>query len=110
TVARARCPVILMHMAGLPATMQDAPAYRDVVGEVHGFLVGRLATAAAGGLPVDRIALDPGIGFGKTAEHNLALLRQLPRIAGIGRPVVVGVSRKRMIAALSRGEDADHRL
>jgi len=109
-VVRARCPVVLMHMAGTPATMQEQPSYRDVVTEVHGYLTGRLAAAVGAGLPVDRIALDPGIGFGKTVDHNLELLRRLSVLAGLGRPVLVGVSRKSMIARLSRNEPPDRRL
>ncbi|MEQ9814950.1 MAG: dihydropteroate synthase [Azospirillaceae bacterium] len=109
-VVRARCPVVMMHMAGTPATMQAAPAYRDVVTDVHGYLTARLAAAVGAGLPVDRVAIDPGIGFGKTVDHNLELLRRLPVLAGLGRPILVGTSRKSMIARLSRNEPPDRRL
>lgn len=92
-------PVVLMHMLGEPSTMQNDPHYDDVVGEVIAFLRDRVAAAAAKGLA--DIWVDPGIGFGKTLEHNLALLRNVRRIADeTGRPVVVGASRKRFIASI----------
>jgi dihydropteroate synthase len=84
----------LMHMQGEPRTMQASPAYHDVVAEVTAFLEERLAFAVAAGVPEDRICLDPGIGFGKTVEHNLELIRRLDVLASLGRPVLVGVSRK----------------
>jgi len=84
----------LMHMRGEPRTMQDDPRYDDVVADVKAFLEARLAFAVAEGVPEDRVHLDPGIGFGKTSEHNLELLRRLDELAAIGRPLVVGVSRK----------------
>ncbi len=98
--ARWRCPLILMHMQGSPLTMQHAPHYADVVGEVAGFLSARMRAAVAGGVAEDALLLDPGIGFGKRLEHNLALLRALPRLAGLGRPLVVGISRKSFISTL----------
>jgi dihydropteroate synthase len=87
----------LMHMLGEPRTMQDDPRYDDVVSEVVAFLEQRLAFATDAGISEDRICLDPGIGFGKTVEHNLALLARLEEIVALGRPVVVGASRKRFL-------------
>ena len=99
-VAERGCPVCLMHMLGEPRTMQDDPRYDDVVAEVTAFLEERLGVAVAAGVREEQVLLDPGIGFGKTLEHNLALLAHLDRIAAIGRPVVLGASRKRFIGAL----------
>jgi dihydropteroate synthase len=100
-VAEAACPLVLMHMQGAPSTMQRTPHYRDVVGEVEEFFRERLRAAEAAGVPASRIVLDPGIGFGKTVAHNLALLRSLPRLErAFDRPLVVGVSRKSFIARL----------
>lgn len=90
---------VLMHMQGTPATMQAAPHYDDVVGEVVAFLRERAAAAVAAGVDAGRIWLDPGIGFGKRREHNLALLAHLPRLVDVGFPVLVGASRKRFLAA-----------
>lgn len=91
-------PVVLMHMQGTPATMQAAPAYGDVVEEVTAFLVSRVAAAEAAGLARENVLVDPGVGFGKTLAHNLALLRALPEIAvRTRRPLVLGASRKRFI-------------
>ncbi len=98
--ANLRCEVVLMHMPGTPATMQDDPRYEDVVTEVVGFLQARADAAIKAGVAAGRIWLDPGLGFGKTPAHNLALLRSLDRIAAIGFPVVVGASRKGLIRAL----------
>lgn len=97
-VADAGAYVCLMHMQGQPRTMQIAPRYADVVGEVCGFLEERLSVAVAAGIQEDRICLDPGIGFGKTVAQNLALLNGLDRIRAIGLPVLVGVSRKSTLA------------
>ena len=94
------CGVVLMHMRGEPRTMQDAPAYADVTGEVEAFLLARAAAAMAAGVARERIVLDPGIGFGKTPAHNLRLLADLPRLASHGFPVLVGASRKRTVAAI----------
>jgi dihydropteroate synthase len=91
----------LMHMLGEPRTMQDDPRYGDVVSEVKAFLEERLAFAVAEGVPEDRIQLDPGIGFGKTVEHNLELLRRLGELAALGRPVVLGTSRKGFLGRLT---------
>jgi dihydropteroate synthase len=93
--------LVLMHMRGEPATMQAAPAYEDVVSEVSAFLSRRLEAAGAAGIPPGAVVLDPGIGFGKTLDHNLALLADLGRIAAAGRPVLVGVSRKSVVGALT---------
>jgi dihydropteroate synthase len=105
------CEVVLMHMLGAPGTMQDAPRYDDVVAEVEAFLLARALTAMAAGVARERIWLDPGIGFGKTPAHNLALLAALPRFVALGYPVLLGASRKRFIAALDPlGAEADARL
>lgn len=100
-VAARQCPVILMHMLGQPATMQDDPHYDDVVAEVRGFLAERAAAFEAAGVALHRVLVDPGIGFGKTLEHNLDLLNATDRIAVDGRPVCVGVSRKGFIGRLT---------
>jgi dihydropteroate synthase len=97
-IADAGAYVCLMHMQGEPRTMQVEPRYDDVVGEVAGFLEDRLAVAVAAGIPEEHICLDPGIGFGKTPDQNLALIRSLDRICSIGRPVLVGLSRKSTLA------------
>ena len=102
------CALCVMHMLGEPRTMQDAPRYDDVVGEVEAFLSAGWAEAEAAGIERRRIYVDPGFGFGKTLEHNLALMRALPRLAGLA-PVLVGVSRKGMIGALT-GRDVLGRL
>ena len=90
-------PVCLMHMQGLPASMQDNPDYGDVVVEVRDFLTARAAACIAAGIPPQRIVLDPGFGFGKTTEHNLQLLGRLPELVAAGFPVLVGLSRKSLI-------------
>ncbi len=95
------CAVCLMHMQGEPRTMQRAPSYQDVVGEVRAFLAGRVAASLTAGLPAERLVVDPGFGFGKTLEHNLTLLRRLPELAADGRPVLVGLSRKSMLGTLT---------
>jgi dihydroneopterin aldolase len=97
----------LMHMLGEPRTMQDDPRYDDVVSDVKAFLEERLAAAVAAGIAEERIQLDPGIGFGKTLEHNLELLRRLDEIVAIGRPVVLGTSRKAFIGKLTGREPAE---
>ena len=91
--------LILMHMQGDPRTMQDEPRYDDVVSEVKSFLAERVEAAVAAGVPEDRIWVDPGIGFGKTVEHNLILLARLGEIAELGLPVVAGTSRKRFLGS-----------
>jgi dihydropteroate synthase len=99
----------LMHMLGEPRTMQENPRYDDVVSDVKAFLEERLAAAVAAGVAEERVQLDPGIGFGKTLEHNLELLRRLDEIAAIGRPVVLGTSRKSFIGRLT-GRDVAGRV
>ncbi|MDP1739311.1 MAG: dihydropteroate synthase [Caulobacter sp.] len=94
------CQVVLMHMLGEPRTMQNAPVYGDVIAEVEAFLLARAEAAMAAGVARGKIWFDPGVGFGKTLEHNLALLRGLPRLASHGFPVLLGASRKRFIAAI----------
>jgi dihydropteroate synthase len=89
-----------MHMLGEPRTMQDDPRYNDVVSEVKAFLEERLAFAVEAGIPEDHVCLDPGIGFGKTVEHNVELLVRLDELAALGRPVLVGASRKRFLGRL----------
>jgi dihydropteroate synthase len=101
--------VVLMHMLGKPRTMQEDPRYDDVVAEVKAFLAGRLEAAVAAGIDEGRVWLDPGIGFGKTAAHNIELLRRLGELRGLGRPLVVGTSRKSFIGKLD-GSPADQRL
>jgi len=93
-------PVCLMHMQGQPGSMQQNPQYDDVVAEVSDFLHARIAACYQQGIPSERIILDPGFGFGKTLAHNLALLRRLPELCGLGYPLLVGVSRKSMVAQL----------
>lgn len=109
-VARRRAAIVLMHMRGTPATMQQAPWYEDVVEEVLGFLRARRDAALAAGIDGARILLDPGIGFGKTTEHNLALLRALRRFAALGPPLLVGTSRKRFIGEVTEQPDPSRRL
>jgi dihydropteroate synthase len=95
--AEAKAPMVLMHMQGTPATMQDDPAYTDVVAEVERFLAERAEAAEAAGVPHDSLVVDPGIGFGKRDQHNYALLAALPRFTLLGHPVLVGTSRKGFI-------------
>jgi dihydropteroate synthase len=92
--------IVLMHMKGDPKTMQEAPHYDDVVGEVHEFLRERIEAAAFAGVDPERIAIDPGIGFGKDLEQNLRLMHRIDALLDLGRPIVVGPSRKRFIGAL----------
>jgi len=106
-VRAADCGVVLMHLPGEPATMQDAPAYADVVGEVRGWLAARADAVLAEGVAADRLALDPGFGFGKTHEHNRQLLAGLDRLADLGRPLLVGLSRKSSLGRLTGRAVAD---
>ncbi|MGH8258147.1 MAG: dihydropteroate synthase [Steroidobacteraceae bacterium] len=108
TAAESGCAVCLMHMRGDPATMQRDPVYADVVSEVGAYLTERAAACRSAGIAADRLAVDPGFGFGKTLAHNLALLRALPQLAA-GLPVLVGLSRKSSIGALT-GRPAGERL
>jgi dihydropteroate synthase len=101
--------VVLMHMLGEPGTMQDDPRYDDVVVEVKAFLAERLAAATAAGISEEKIWLDPGIGFGKTATHNMELLRRLGELSELGRPLVIGTSRKSFIGKVD-GSAAGERL
>lgn len=103
------CGVVLMHMLGRPRTMQDDPRYDDVVTEVKAFLAERLEAAVAAGVPEEGIWLDPGIGFGKTGAHNMELLRRLGELRELGRPLVVGTSRKSFIGRID-GSPPDERL
>ena len=98
--AREGVPVILMHMQGTPDTMQVSPCYTDVVGEVASFLGTRADAARAAGVDPGAIVLDPGIGFGKTVEHNVELLARLDELVAIGRPILIGASRKRFLGRL----------
>jgi dihydropteroate synthase len=109
-VAEAGCPVVLMHMLGEPKTMQRDPRYEDVVREVRDFLAARAEHAVAAGVEPENIILDPGIGFGKTVEHNLALLKHLGSLVEIGFPVLVGASRKRFIGRIAGVEEPKDRV
>jgi dihydropteroate synthase len=110
-VARAACPVILMHHQGTPETMQKAPHYdRPVALEVYDWLEARIVAAELAGIKRENILVDPGLGFGKTVQHNLVLLNHLSLFHGLGCPLVLGASRKRMIGALSGEAPADQRL
>jgi dihydropteroate synthase len=102
--ARSTAGVCLMHMQGLPATMQLDPQYDDVVAEVRAFLAERMAAAEAAGISRSRILLDPGFGFGKRTEHNIALLQGLPEILSLGRPLLVGLSRKSVLGQITGGD------
>ena len=103
-------PVVLMHMRGEPRTMQDAPDYDDVVGEVHRFLAERIFAAEMAGVARRNIVVDPGFGFGKTTAHNLQLLAQLRRFTELGVPVLAGMSRKKSIGELTGHEDPRERV
>jgi dihydropteroate synthase len=109
-VADAQCPVILMHMQGEPKTMQREPRYTDVVREVKDFLWSRADHAVEAGVNPDNIIVDPGIGFGKTLEHNLALLGNLEAVVDLGFAVLVGASRKRFIGRIVGLEEAAERV
>lgn len=110
TVAQAGLPVVLMHSIKTPATMQDDPQYDDVLLDVYDALAARVVAAVAAGIPRDRIAIDPGIGFGKTLAHNLALLARLSLFHNLGLPVLLGASRKRFIGTIARQDDAARRV
>ena len=109
-VAGAGGPVCVMHMLGEPRTMQDDPRYDDVALDIYDFLEARLAAFRAAGIAPQSVAVDPGIGFGKTVQHNLDLLRRAALFHGLGVPVLYGVSRKSFIGRLSRSEPAKERL
>ncbi len=106
-VASAKVGVVAMHMLGNPKTMQEHPRYPDVVGDVKTFLAARIAALQEAGVPSESIAVDPGVGFGKTLEHNLTLLRHLDALSAMGHPVVVGLSRKSFIGLLGAGEKGE---
>jgi dihydropteroate synthase len=108
--ADAGVPVCLMHMQGEPRSMQAAPHYDDVVGDVHRFLADRLLACQFAGIDLRRLLVDPGFGFGKTLEHNLALLRGLEKFAALGVPLLAGLSRKSMIGAITGRKDAVDRV
>jgi dihydropteroate synthase len=103
------CGLVLMHMQGTPRTMQESPSYDDVVDDVKAFLAERIEFAVGEGVAEERIWVDPGIGFGKTVEHNLELLRRLGELAELGQPVAVGTSRKSFLGRLT-GREVDERL
>ena len=109
-VADARCYVCLMHMQGEPRTMQAAPAYDDVASEVASFLEERLRFAVESGIDEERICLDPGIGFGKTVEQNLELVSRLDVLVGLGRPVLIGLSRKSSLGRILGDPQRAHGL
>jgi dihydropteroate synthase len=106
-IAESSAAVCIVHMRGEPGTMQRDPRYADVIGEVHGFLAGRVDACCAAGISRDRLLVDPGVGFGKTLAHNLELLCNLDRLRVDGLPLLVGVSRKSMIGAITGREVAD---
>ena len=108
--AELRVPVVLMHMLGDPRSMQDAPQYDDVVGDVHRFLAERIFVAEMAGIDKKKILIDPGFGFGKTTQHNLQLLAQLQRFTELGVPVLAGLSRKRTIRELTGHDDMQARV
>ncbi|MFP3943359.1 MAG: dihydropteroate synthase [Alphaproteobacteria bacterium] len=110
TAARLACKVVLMHAQGDPKTMQDNPVYNDVVAEVRDFLAARFDACVSAGISAARLIADPGIGFGKTVDHNLTLLRNLRAFESLQVPLLVGASRKRFIGTLSGGAPAHRRL
>jgi len=104
-VAKSDVGVCLMHMQGMPQTMQLAPSYQDVVSEVVQFLTDRMYVVTSAGIAIDRIVLDPGFGFGKTTAHNIALIQHLTEIDAIGRPLLVGLSRKSILGKIAGGDE-----
>jgi dihydropteroate synthase len=109
-VREAGAGMVLMHIKGEPKTMQENPTYDDVVREVHDYLAGRIEAAVAAGIPAERLAVDPGLGFGKTAAHSYTLMREVEALLDLGRPVVVGPSRKSFIGAASGDLPVEERL
>lgn len=107
--AASDCGIVIMHMQGTPADMQDTPTYSDVTEDVRRFFVDRLAYLTTLGIDPTRLCFDPGIGFGKTLEHNLALLQQLPTLAPSGRPLLLGVSRKSFLAKITAAAELHER-
>lgn len=110
TAAELAVPVCLMHMRGEPSDMQDAPHYNDVIAEIHRYLADRVLACELAGIEHRRLLVDPGFGFGKTLDHNLALLAGLERFADLNLPILVGLSRKRMIGAVTGEDDAERRV
>ena len=110
TVAELQVPIVLMHLRGTPKTMQQFTDYRDLMGEIYEFLARRVEAAIAAGIAADRIILDPGIGFAKTFEQNLEILRRLPELRSLGCPILVGASRKRFIGHLLNQLDPQQRV
>lgn len=110
TAARTGLPVVLMHMQGEPGSMQQSPQYDDVLREVRDFLAARIAACRAAGFTRDRILIDPGIGFGKSVDHNLTLLQRLQVLGALGYPLLMGVSRKSFIGAVAREPEAQRRV
>ena len=110
-VATHHVPVVLMHMRGRPRTMQEGDlSYRSLMGEITGFLEGRIEAAVSAGIDAEQIIVDPGIGFGKSAADNIAILRDLRELKTLGRPILVGASRKRFIGQITDREDPEERL
>ena len=110
TVAEFQAGVVLMHCQGTPETMQQEPQYTDIVTEVRDFLGARVDTLVGAGLPRENTVVDPGFGFGKTLEHNLTLLRQLDQFTRLGRPILVGLSRKSMLGTLTGQKRPEQRV
>jgi dihydropteroate synthase len=108
-IAKSNAGIILMHMQGEPATMQIQPAYKNVTSEVAQFLLDRRDAAVSAGIDSRRILLDPGLGFGKTVSHNLRLMADIPVLAGLGHPLVVGPSRKSFIGEITGEKRSEHR-
>jgi len=108
--ATSQVPVCIMHAQGTPQTMQDDPQYGDILLDIYDFLAARVDAAVAAGIPRDRIIVDPGIGFGKTLDHNLTILRGIAIFHGLGCPILLGASRKRFIGTIGGGADAGERL
>ncbi|AFZ18002.1 dihydropteroate synthase [Allocoleopsis franciscana] len=110
TVAQLGVPIVLMHIRGTPQTMQQLTDYQDLIGDIYGFLEGQLAAAERAGIERSRLIIDPGIGFAKTLEQNLEILRQLPAFRALGVPILVGVSRKSFIGRLINQPDPKGRV
>ncbi len=110
TVAQLNVPVVLMHIRGLPGTMQDRPRYGDVIAEIHDYLRERIEFAVAGGIAREKIILDPGIGFGKRVEDNIAIIRQLKRLNDFSLPLLIGISRKSFLGKIAGEAAADKRI
>jgi len=108
--ARAACPLCLMHMLGEPRTMQEDPQYEDVITDIKDFFRERIDFALAAGIKKENLILDPGIGFGKTLEHNLTIIRRLDELTDLGLPLLIGASRKRFVGAITGEEDTEKRL